>query len=487
MTPSFFQRIGTAIKHIASGTPVSVSVTKTNVETISNIKPDSWMAPLQPLPAYRPTVEARQWDYKVGRNLFYLPRGDQRISFALLRDIAYGCDLIRFAIETRKDQMCSLHYSFKPLQDIKSSIDPDNDSRIELLQDFFKKPDRINSWRDWLRLSLEEIMVTDALTIYKRQNRGENLYALELLDGSTIFPLVDEGGRRPVAPEPAYQQILKGVPKADYDVNELLYIPYSRRINTPYGYPLVEQAITAAQTEIERMKSQLLQFTSGSVPDAYATMPDGMTPDMVLAFERHINDMLAGNLAGRRQMPFFLHGTEIKQLKPPALKDEFDEWLVRKICFAFSLPVTAFVKQNNRATAESEKDRALEEGLAPLQLFIKGIIDDIIQNDFGFKDLEFAWNDTQDIDPSVQATVDASDVAHAIRSVNEIRADRGLDPVEGGDEPLALTATGWIPLPGSKLDIQMKAEQAAQPKQHDNDNANKLIKKKYYAASSHLH
>jgi hypothetical protein len=36
-----------------------------------------------------------------------------------------------------------------------------------------------------------------------------------------------------------------------------------------------------------------------------------------------------------------------------ALKDDFDEWLARVICFAFSLPPTAFTKQVNRNTAEN--------------------------------------------------------------------------------------------------------------------------------------
>ena len=35
---------------------------------------------------------------------------------------------------------------------------------------------------------------------------------------------------------------------------------------------------------------------------------------------------------------------EIKSLKQAELKNDFDEWLARKICFAFSLPPTAFVR-----------------------------------------------------------------------------------------------------------------------------------------------
>lgn len=487
-------------------TPVS----KTKQITIADIGPDTWMSPLQPLPPYLPTVEARQLDYRVGRNLYYLPRGEERIGFRLLRDIADGCDLVRFAIETRKDQLGALSWDFKTIDDDGDAEDSD-DPRVELLKEFFAFPDKNNSWRDWLRQLLEEVFVTDALTIYRRRKRGGDPYALELIDGSTIFPLVDSGGRRPLPPEPAYQQILKGMPKADYDTTELTYAPYTKRIYKFYGLPVVEQVMNAAQTEIERMKSQLAYFTDGSYPDKYVTAPEGMSPDKVLAWEKRINDMLSGNLAARRTLPFMVNGTEIKELKAPALKDEFDEWLARKICFAFSLPPTAFIKQNNRATAQSEKDRALEEGLNPLMEFVKGVIDRIIHEDFGFDDIEFVWSDKQDVDPAVQATVDASDAKSSIRSINEIRSDRGLPPVKGGDEPLLATATGWVPLPGSDLDNQMKQEQQAQlqaqqqhaialanaqpePAANENEGGNKppskkpVVKKKFtYASSSHLH
>ena len=39
-----------------------------------------------------------------------------------------------------------------------------------------------------------------------------DLYGLQILDGSTIKPLIDDRGMRPMTPYPAYQQILYGFP-----------------------------------------------------------------------------------------------------------------------------------------------------------------------------------------------------------------------------------------------------------------------------------
>ena len=43
---------------------------------------------------------------------------------------------------------------------------------------------------------------------------------------------------------------------------------------------------------------------------------------------------------------------------PDAPKDEFDEWLARIVCYAFSVSHQAFVNQTNRSTGEAQKEMA---------------------------------------------------------------------------------------------------------------------------------
>jgi hypothetical protein len=436
-TESFFRRVAESARY-----------------TIRGVKPDTWMSPLQPLAPFLPITTPRQFDYQVGRNIFYQPRGNERYDFDQLRMVARHSELTRLAIETRMDQMAAIKWQIKSRDEDNDNSDP----RIKQITEFFASPDKVRDWDQWLRCILEELFVTDAVSIARRYNRGGGLYALEQIDGSTIFPLIDADGRTPAPPDPAYQQILKGVPKADYTTQELIYYVRKTQINTPYGWSPVEQIIESAQTDIERIKYTLSYFTEGSVPDSYITAPDGMTPDRVLAYQDMLNSLLAGNRAGRRQMPVLVHGMEIHNLKQAELKNDFDEWLARKICFAFSLPPTAFVKQLNRNTSESAQDAAKEEGLFPVLLYVKRLVDKVIREDFNAPELEFHWEDDKDIDPKIQAEIDCMFVDKGIKSRNEVRDEYGLAPVIGGEEPLV---TGTItPLPGSALDLQMKEEQA---------------------------
>jgi len=55
----------------------------------------------------------------------------------------------------------------------------------------------------------------------------------------------------------------------------------------------------------------------------------------------------------------------------PYLEGKRDEWLARVCCFAFSISPQAFIRQMNRASAETQKDLSEEEGLAPILLWLK--------------------------------------------------------------------------------------------------------------------
>lgn len=438
----FFDRVGQAARYIAG------------------IDAATWQSPLQPLQISGPPVEGRQWDYPVGYNVNYIPRSRERVKFPELRALAQNCELLRLAIETRKDQICALPWNIKNKVEKEGAKDGD-DPRIKRIEAFFQRPDQMHDWDSWTRMLLEELFVTDAMTIYKRPTRGGGIFGYEPLDGTTIFPLIDETGRTPQAPNPAYQQILKGTAKVFYTTDELIYAPRNLRVWSPYGYSPTEQIITTCRTEIERGQLQLAYFTEGSTPDTYVVMPDKMTPEFIKAFEDRLNGYLSGNTAERRKVPFMPFQTEFKQVKAPPLKDEFDEWLARKICYAFSLPPSAFIKQLNRSTSESSQDVAIEEGLKPTMLWFKRIIDNIIQRDMGFDDLEFEWTETREEDPAIAAEVNVKLVNGGQRTINEARATRGEDPIEGGDVAMVLTASGFVEITHRPPDPQALGEDAA--------------------------
>ena len=230
LPPSVFARLADATRYVITG-----------------VSPDTWFGPLQPLaPMAPPEVKGRQFDYPFGANLNYIPRSEDGISFGELRGLADALPLLRAVIETRKDQIAGQNYAVRA----RARADtPDASKAIDAVARFLARPDRRHSFADWLRMLVEEMLVIDAATIYPRYARGGSLYSLDIIDGATIKPLIGEDGRAPEAPDPAYQQILKGIPAADFSADELLYLPRNLRSHRLYGMSPVE-ARDQSQIEI---------------------------------------------------------------------------------------------------------------------------------------------------------------------------------------------------------------------------------------------
>ena len=270
-------------------------------------------------------------------------------------------------IETRKDQIAGQNYAVRT----RARADaPDASKSIDAVSRFLARPDRRHSFADWLRMLVEEMLVIDAATIYPRYKRGGSLYALDIIDGATIKPLIGEDGRAPEPPDPAYQQILKGVPAADFSADELIYLPRNLRSHRLYGMSPVEQIALTVNIALRRDAATLDYYRTGSSPDAFATLPKEWTADQIRSFQDYFDALMSGNLARRRMTKFMPADFKLIETRQPPLKDMYDEWLARIICYAFSVPASAFVSQVNRATCETLRQQATQEGLVPLKALV---------------------------------------------------------------------------------------------------------------------
>ncbi len=417
-----------------------------------------WFGPLQPIaPAAPPDVAGRQWDYMPGFNLALQPRQGAAVSFATLRELADGWDLLRLVIETRKDQVSRMAWSLKP------ASGRDVDGRCAAATAFLRRPDGIHGWADWLRLLLEELFVIDAPALYCRRDRAGRLTALMPLDGATIKPVIDAWGRTPqpyvegeqtIWPT-AYQQVLKGFPAVDYSTRDLIYRPRNRRVNRAYGFSPVEQVLTTVNIALRRQLFLLEYFTEGNIPDSLIGVPDGWTPDQIASYQKYWDAYFSGE-AGRRRRAKFVPSAaahSFVQTKEPELKNAFDDWLARIVCFAFSVSPQSLVSQINRATAEVQKQTSEEEGFAPVLAWVKALVDEVLAREFadpatGLADIEFAWTPTDTVDPVAQEQMLASYTSRGILTLNEARAALGRDPLAdpAADTPMALTTTGYVAL-----------------------------------------
>ncbi len=423
---------------------------------------DAWFGPDLPMAVSAPAgTPPRTTDYPVAYNINIQPRNLEAISFQQMRSLADSFDLVRLCIETRKDQVSRMPWSFRSkaaTNSRKRRIAPPGGAaadaaspRIEELTRFFLRPDGEHTWQQWVRLVMEDLLVLDAPSIAplaapdgELWAPGKPLYALEVIDGATIARKIDTMGRTPAPPAVAYQQILKGLPAVDFTAEQLIYRPRNVRSHRFFGFSPVEQIILTINIGLRRQMHLLNYYTEGNVPEAIVQAPKEWSADQISEFQEWFDSALAGNSARRRRITFVPECGDIQFTRDPKLKDEMDEWITRIVCYAFGLSPQQFVSLMNRATAETSVEQAAAEGLMPILCYLADTINFIVERYFGYTDVEFVWEQDRTINSLDQAKIDEIYVRCGVLSIDEVREELGKHPI--GAQNAVITATGAMPV-----------------------------------------
>jgi hypothetical protein len=119
--PLWDRMLDALAKRIGEKTPIDPSIIAQATQGAVNPRivgndPDTWMSPHQPLLPQQEQVACRQFDFPVGVNLQYTPRGTEPTSFEQMRALADTYDLLRIVIETRKDQLVKFRWTINPIK-----------------------------------------------------------------------------------------------------------------------------------------------------------------------------------------------------------------------------------------------------------------------------------------------------------------------------------------------------------------------------------
>lgn len=413
-------------------------------------RPDPGPLPATPAPAGVDDLRAQpiRFQFPYAINQFVTPRGGGLTPFDTLRRFADVFDVARVCIETRKDQICSLQWDVA-LKDAKGKPTPALQRKLDDVRAFlFGKPDKRRDFATWLRMAIEEVLVIDALAIYKRRTRGGDLYALEIKDGSTIKPLLDASGDTPMPPFVAYRQIIYGRPVqgGDCSADELIYRPRTVRSHTPYGLSPTEAILLTVNAALNRQIFNLQYYAEGNVPEGLISAPENWTPQQISDFQQYFDAMLAGDLAQRRRLKIVGKGMadKVYEFKEATFDTAYDEWLMRIACAAYAVPPQeiGFTQDVNRATGQMQENVVYRRGVKPLAGFLKSILDDVLATDLGAPEIAAVFNGGETEDALVRAQTDAVYVNMGKVSVDELRIRDGDEPIGLG--PFVMTPTGPI-------------------------------------------
>jgi hypothetical protein len=434
--------------------------------SIRDISSNYWFSSLQPVSTSGPTdLRVRQYQYQPGANIIWTPGSDTgSAGFWILREVADSWDMLRIVIETVKDRLCEGELEFRLIpQEGESQTDlkarTSEDGRIEQLKTFWKSPDGRHPFEIWLRMLVEDMLVLDAMAIYLERDTKGRLAAAVPVDGGTINRMLTDQGFTAPPPSIAYQQVLYGLPAIDLTTDDMIYTMRNERTHRRYGFGPCEQMLSIIAVGLGKQQWDTKLWQEGNIPEALCFLPPDLPIDKVTEIQGWYDSILSGNLGKRRRLTFLPgYGSARDQAfrpniifpKDPAtmMKTPYDEWQFQAICYGMGTTPQAMLRMMNRATAKSSAETAEEEGLLPKRRTILNVINKIIQEVMGFKDIEADYGQPQDPDVEKAMTVATGYAKAGVVTINEIRVELGRDPLPFPecDEPGVLTQNGFIPL-----------------------------------------
>lgn len=429
--------------------------------------------------------------YRVGINLELQRNG--HVPWETLKQAA-DQPLFRACIEIRKQRISTLDWCFrvkpsyaarmalrsgKNEYEVQDELRREYQDEIERLTGWWEIPDRKNGLEtaDWLGQVQEEQLTWDALAIYPQKTYGGDLLNLTVIDGSTIKPLLDEQGGRPMPPLPAYQQLLYGFPRGDFtadtvDVDGKLVVPgafsssqliYRRRVVrtwTPYGFSPTEQALLDGALWDKRFQWMMAEYTEGAQPVQYLINKGEVDWDarQLLQYEKYLNDRLGGKTGERMRNPLLPAGIEPVRSEQPSERygPEYDLFLIKlqAMHFGVTMPELGFSEPGGLGSSgyhEGQEDIQFRKDLTTVR-WLNDFVTKLSKTHLGMPDaIEFTFLGLDEEDEGTADAIDESRLKGARSTINECRGRLGLPPKDfpEADMLMLMTERGVVFLEGA--------------------------------------
>ena len=424
--------------------------------------------------------EPRRFEYQVAQNINIVPT--RLVPFTTLRAAGDSIDILRRCIEVTKAKMSGLDFDIVLGNDASEKIAAEAGGdhvramakarekytdEINRLREFWENPDKANgyTWQDWINIAVEDILVIDAWAIYPQPTVGGDLYGFQILDGSTIKPLIDDRGMRPMPPNAAFQQILYGFPRSEFSATEedpkadgeftsdqLAYMVKNRRSTTVYGFSPVERALPLADIYLRRQQWIRAEYTDGVLPELMFTTDEdwGTNPDLLLAYERILNDDLAGQTEQRKRARLLPKGLSpiVNEGYGEKFKDTLDDYLITSICGHFGVQPAeiGFSPKGGLGGAgfsEGQAENAEALGIGPLANWISKQLTNLSYTYLGMpRELEFKLLTSERRDNEENARKNEIEVRSGGKSINERRSELGLPLLDTPQADMPMLVSG---------------------------------------------
>ncbi len=341
--------------------------------------------------------------------------------------------VVRRAINVIKDRIAAMDWQVRVRRGASAEDVAYMARKLRALRRTLEEPNATDSFR-----TLIEQVIEDALTggfgAMEMEPTGdpERPAMMWAVDGASIRINARWDGDED---SPRYAQAMPGQTAAeeiDLLDRQLMYVRMNPRSFTPFGLGPLEVAFETVNQFLSahRFAGKL----AANAVAQYALWLNEATPAQHDRLIRWWQDEIEGTgrvpLISTEQKPEvlrFAQGTDAD------LRLAWQEFLIRMVANAFGLPplLLGLEADVNQSTASEMADEAFRGAISPLAMLLAGhITRDLFGKCVGWREFEFVFNELSARDEQTELQVQVQLLQAGVLTVNEVRAMRGLGPLE---------------------------------------------------------
>ena len=341
--------------------------------------------------------------------------------------------VVRRAINVIKDRVAAMDWQVRVRRGFTFAAVADGEQKLAALRRTLEEPNSVDSFRTLIEQAMEDAL-TGGFGAIEMEATGDagRPAMLWAVDGASIRINGQWDGQ---AESPRYAQALPGQLDSsaiELRDDQLMYIRMNPRSFTPFGLGPLEVAFETVNQFLSahRFAGKL---AANSVAQ-YALWLNEATPAQHDRLIRWWQDEMEGTgrvpLLSTEQKPEvlrFAQGTDAD------LRLAWQEFLIRMVANAFGLPamMLGLEADVNRSTASDMADEAFRGAISPLAMLIAGhMTRDLFGKCIGWPEFEFVFNELSARDEQTELDMQVKLLQAGVLTVNEVRAMRGLAPVE---------------------------------------------------------
>lgn len=333
---------------------------------------------------------------------------------------------------------------------------------VEKIKTLLEQPNRNGDtfWDVWIPF-LRDVLEIDAGVVFKGRNLSGELVELYSYDGSRFLINLNEYGI--INEDEGYFQYSYRMPAQrpkPFRKDEIIY----GRMNTnnelrPYGFSPLQSVVQEVELMIQSTRYNKEFFKNNAIPDGIVSVP--MELEQLSQFKASWEREVKG-----RPHKLIFHNSDAN-FTPLGQTNKDMEWLDGQKWFfhivfgAYGLsPMEAgFFEDGNRATGDSQERITVRNAVKPYLKLIESKINcEIIPELVGHDEVKFKWFPKDHVEERIEHEQTMALVDRRILTINEVRAEKGMEPVEWGDEPVQAPNPFTNPLVDNPRDKPKKDE-----------------------------